>query len=183
MSDADPRPRPQYGEYASAEEQRARIVHPDVTDALHTGQAPEAAPSPSPSRPGASPATGWRLADRIVTIALLAYGVVNVAVTAPRLFDFASFANEYFSTLGVDATFTNTGAAGVWGPVAAISYVAGFVVTALLAWRRLRAGRTGFWVPLVGAVLTTIVVAVCVTVPLVGDPAFVDAVQKLSGGS
>ena len=37
MSDPDPRPRPQYGEYASPEEQRARIAKPDVTDALSTG--------------------------------------------------------------------------------------------------------------------------------------------------
>ncbi len=35
------RPRPQYGEYATPEEQRARIQHPDVTWALETGQAVE----------------------------------------------------------------------------------------------------------------------------------------------
>lgn len=183
MSEPDPRPRPQYGEYASPEEQRARIAHPEVTEALDTGQAPEAstaAPAPSPR---ATPVTGWRLADRIATIALLAYGLVNVAVTAPRLFDFAAFANDYFTMLGVDATYTNDGAGAVWGPVAAVTYVAGFVVTALIAWRRLRSGRIAFWVPLVGAIITTTLVGICVAVPLVGDPAFVDAVQKLSGGS
>ncbi|MFJ6651974.1 DUF6264 family protein [Microbacterium sp. NPDC091313] len=180
MSEPDARPRPQYGEYASAEEQRARIAQPEVTDALETGQAPEAA---APGRRAGSPVAGWRLADRIVAIALLAYGVVNVAVTAPRLFYFAGFANDYFSMMGVDATFTNDGAAAVWGPVAAISYVAGFVATAVVTWRRLRSGRIAFWVPIVGAVLTTIVVAVCITVPLSGDPAFLDAVRKISGGS
>ena len=38
----DGRPRPRFGEYASAEEQRARITQPDVTDALSAGVAPEA---------------------------------------------------------------------------------------------------------------------------------------------
>ena len=34
----DERPRPQYGEYATPEEQRARIQQPDATWALETGQ-------------------------------------------------------------------------------------------------------------------------------------------------
>jgi len=117
VSDADPRPRPQYGEYATPEEQRARIAQPDATDALQAGVHPEtgrsgsgprvsAAHAPqSPARPSAAaPATGWRLADRVVTIGLLVYGLFNVIFTAPRLFDFAGFANEYLALLGVDAS-------------------------------------------------------------------------------
>ena len=47
MSDAESRPRPQYGEYATPEEQRARIQHPEVTEALQSGVAPE----PEPEEP------------------------------------------------------------------------------------------------------------------------------------
>ena len=78
MSDApDERPRPQYGEYATPEEQRARIQQPDATWALETGQAVDgaqvhAAPAdaaPVDPVPAMTPARG---VDRVVTLALLA---------------------------------------------------------------------------------------------------------------
>jgi hypothetical protein len=188
MSDPDPRPRPQYGEYASPEEQRARIAKPDVTDALSTGQAPETLAPAAPRATAApsaraTPAGNARLADRIITIALLAYGIVNVAVTAPRIFVFTTFAQDYFSLLGVDAAFTNTSAGAIWGPIASVAYVVGFAFTALVAWRRVRTGRIAFWVPLVGVAVTTLVVGICVAVPLAGDPAFADALRGLSGAN
>lgn len=189
MSDAEPRPRPQYGEYATPEEQRARIAQPDATDALTAGVRPATEPAPvargvvSPGHaPRTAPATSWRLADRVVTLGLLAYGLFNVVFTAPRLFDFAGFANEYLALLGVDASFSNVDAARVWGPVAGAVYVAGWVGTALLAWWRLRRGGVAFWIPLVGAVVTILVVAACLTVPLSGDPAFAEFVERFSVG-
>src|SRR5690606_16253187 len=65
--------RPQYGEYATPEEQRrlAGLPPVDATPEVAVVQAEPAAPAqtaaPAPARP-------W---DRIITIALLAYGVVN----------------------------------------------------------------------------------------------------------
>ena len=55
----DARPRPQYGEYATPEEQRARIQRPETTGALETGQDPrrrlvDPAPPAGPD-PGTSP--------------------------------------------------------------------------------------------------------------------------------
>ena len=35
------------------------------------------------------------------------------------------------------------------------------------------AGKLAWWIPLVGAIVTFIVVSVCLTVPLLGDPAIV----------
>lgn len=190
MSDADHRSRPQYGEYATPEEQRARIAQPDATGALAAGVHPTADAAPlAPAVPAAhaprtapAPVTGWRLADRFVTLGLLAYGLFNVIFTAPRLFDFAGFANEYLALLGVDASFSNVDAARVWGPIAGVVYVAGWVGTALLAWWRLRRGGVAFWIPLVGAVVTILLVAACLTVPLSGDPAFVEFVERFSAG-
>lgn len=185
MSEAEPRPRPQYGEYASPEEQRARIARPDITDALQSGTHPAAAPAPAAaaaSAPGASARpTGWRMADRMITIGLLVYGLLNLLFTAPRLFDFTNSADEYLSLLGVQEPFTNVAAAQVWGPIAGGVYLAGYVVTALVAWRMLRRGRIAFWIPLVGAAVTLTLVAMCLTVPLANDPAFLDFVGSLSG--
>lgn len=192
MSDGDPRPRPQYGEYATPEEQRARIARPDTTDALAAGvhpapesgsAAPVASEAPgAPASRAAAPATGWRLADRIVSIGLLVYGLFNVLFTTPRFFDFAGFANEYLAFLGVDESFSNFDAALVWGPIAGIVYVVGWLASALLTWWQLRRGRVAFWIPLVGALLTILVVAACLTVPLSGDPAFAEFIDRFSAG-
>lgn len=180
------RPRPQYGEYATPEEQRARIQQPDVTWALETGQAAEggqAHPAPSGGAPVAAPVSGMtpgRGVDRAVTLALLALGALNVIITAVTYFDLVGLANQAFSLLGVPGEFTNVESAQLWGPIAAVALITGFVLTALLAWRSLRAGRISWWIPVVGAILTYIVVYVCLAIPLLGDPAFMEYSTTLS---
>ncbi|QEW03634.1 DUF6264 family protein [Microbacterium lushaniae] len=182
MSEPDPRPAPQYGEYATPEEQRARIARPDTTDALVAGVHPAPHAAPAPVSAPAGRLTNWRLADRIVTIGLLVYGLFNVLTTAPRLFGFATFADDYLELLGVKESFTNFDAARVWGPIAGTVLILGWAVTALLSWRRLRRRRIAFWIPLVGAVVTVLVVSALLTVPLSGDPAFTGFVERLSTG-
>ncbi|MEU1970100.1 DUF6264 family protein [Microbacterium sp. NPDC019599] len=183
-SQPDPRPRPAYGEYATPEEQRARIQQPDATWALETGQAPEdvaesASGWPVDTSP-APPVPASRGVDRAVTLALLAIGAFNVIATAISYFDLAGLADQAMRILGVPGEFTNVESAQLWGPIAAVVLVAGFVVTALLAWRRLRAGRLSWWVPVVGAVVTYIFVYVCISIPLLGDPAFTQFATTLS---
>jgi hypothetical protein len=164
----DERPRPQYGEYATPEEQRARIQQPDATWALDNGRrvdggqihpAPAAAPTGAPTAPPvpARAMTPARGADRVVTLALLALGALNVILTAVSYFDLAGLADQAFSMLG-----------------------AGFVLTALLAWRNLRAGRISWWIPVVGAIVTYMGVYVCIAIPLFGDPAFMEYATTLS---
>jgi energy-converting hydrogenase Eha subunit C len=191
----DGRPRPRYGEYATPEEQRARIQQPDATFALEAGEklepAPPAAPvaqAPGPRQaapgarvpgtgmPGAGPGTGTARhpVDRIVTVALLAYGAVNVVFSVMSFFNLADLATQALRILGSTAAFTNDEAARLWGPIAAVVLVIGYLVTLLLAVRRLRSGRLAWWVPLAGAAATYIVVYICLAVPLLGDPAFLD---------
>ncbi|MFT4230381.1 MAG: DUF6264 family protein [Microbacterium sp.] len=202
MSDVTPeagpdgRPRPRYGEYATPEEQRARIQQPDVATALDAATIPVASdararaaqassdPAPwlDPASPGlgaaqqfgAAPVRARRPADRIATIVLLVYGAVSVFLSVPSFFDLPAVANQTLEVLGASGEFTNLDSAALWGPVAAAALVGGFVVTAVLSLRRLRSGRLTWWVPLVGAVATYAVVYVCLAVPLVGDPAFVE---------
>lgn len=171
MSDAESRPRPQYGEYATPEEQRARIQRPEVTEALESGVAPQPEPVATP----APPAARGPLADRVATFVLLVYGLISAISTIVQLLDFPGYAERAAQIIGVDATYTALSAGFVWGAVAAVVYGVGYLVTALLTWRRLRRGRVAFWVPLVGFVATTLVAGVCITIALMADPAFLSA--------
>lgn len=194
-------PRPHYGEYATPEEQRARIAQPDVTDALSAGVAPAPIVAPPQSRPanaastaapGAHQGYGGDLpgvqrpprsavpADRFVTLLLLGLGALNVVISIGGFLDLAESLTRTMSAMGVPGEFTNVAAAETWGVVATVALVAGYLFTAFLAWRRMRAGRLSWWIPIVGAVVTYAIVVGCLTVPLSGDPAFQEYVGSVS---
>ncbi|MDN3494619.1 DUF6264 family protein [Planococcus sp. APC 4015] len=176
MSDPDPRPRPEYGEYATPEEQRSRIQQPDVTEALSAGVAPEPAPPAAAAsvahRPG-SPV------NRIVTIGLLAAGAVNVVFSVVSYLDILPTIERSMQIMGIPGDFTNVAAAQMWGIVAAVALVIGYALTAIRSLRLLRAGRVSWWVPIVGAVITYVIVSTCLAVPLVNDPAFTSYMTSL----
>lgn len=171
-----PRPRPQYGEYATPEEQRARIRQPQPAPTAPHPALPHTAPSHA--HPPTAPATTaaarpTRTADRIITFALLAYGLVTVISAVPQLWDFAGFAQTWMQVAGIDAAFTNTAQGELWGRIGAVVFVGGWLLTAALSFLSLRAGRLSWWIPLVGAIVTFIIATVCLTIPLLGDPAIV----------
>lgn len=175
----DARPRPQYGEYASPEEQRARIQQPDVSWALETGVLAETA---APAAPAASAAplpvdatrARSRLIDRIVTFALLVYGLINVVSVVPALWGYVAYAQTMFDMLGVEATLSDPEAAKPWGMAAALVQIFGWLITAALSWARMRRGRLSWWIPLVGGIVFTFISATLVLVPLMNDPAVRD---------
>lgn len=172
--------RPRYGEYASPEEQRRLAglapvdAEPPVPHTTATLEAP-AAPVPH-AAPAARPAAG----DRIVTIALLAYGLVNVVMTAIAYLDLPTVLSRSMEILGIDGDFSNFAQGRLWGGIAAVVLVVGYALTTLISLRRLRAAKRSWWVPLVGAAATMLVVSVCLVVPMIGDPAFTAYLQ--SGG-
>ncbi|MBF4563276.1 hypothetical protein ITJ43_14170 [Microbacterium sp. VKM Ac-2870] len=171
-----PRPRPQYGEYATPEEQRARIQSPSAGAPHPHPVLPHTAPShmPPPTVPATTAAARpTRTADRVITFALLVYGLVTVLSAVPQLWDFTGFAQTWMRVAGIDATFTNTAQGDLWGRVAALVFIGGWLLTAVLSWLSVRARRLSWWIPLVGAIVTFIVATVCLTVPLLGDPAIV----------
>ena len=182
MSQGNPseqRPRPEYGEYATPEEQQARIRQPDATWSLETGQTPEeppqqvAPPQHWPVDTSAEATRSGRNIDRVVTLALLIVGAFNVAFTAISYFNLPVLADQAMQIIGIPGSFTNVDAARLWGPIAAIVLIVGFLATAFFAWRRLSKGRLAWWIPLVGAVVTYVLVYACLAVPLLGDPAFI----------
>jgi hypothetical protein len=193
MMDDQERPRPQYGEYATPEEQRARIAalggetpHPDVVETAqvpagsaashHHDSAPQRLASPRPTTSAARPS---RLADRVITVALLAYGLVTVLGAIPQLVDFAGFAQTWMDMAGIDATLADPAGGRAWGVTAAVVYGAGWLLTAVLSWWSLSLRRLSWWIPLVGAIVTFVIVSLLLAAPLLSDPGVLDGLTTI----
>jgi hypothetical protein len=174
--------RPQYGEIATLEEQRRAAGLPPLDEVPAAGiGAPTGQPAHTDGAPTGSAAARPRPVDRFVTIALLAYGLVNVVMTGLSYLDFSTAMNQMMDVLGVDGEFTNFAQGRTWGTVAAIVLAAGWSITAFFSIRRLRTGKRSWWVPLAGAAVTLLVASVCASIPLMNDPAFIDFVAKTAG--
>jgi hypothetical protein len=177
-SEQDPageRPRPQYGEYATPEEQRARIRQPDMTRLLETGQDPDAlggaAPADASARPKAGPGQRrGRFVDRVATIALLIYGLVNVVTGIPAMLDYDSYVAAVLRVLGIDGEISDPAAGRPWAIAAALVLAIGWMLTAWLSWRSLARERLTWWIPLVAGIVFTFVSGVLLIVPIVSDP-------------
>ena len=187
MSEPGERPRPQYGEYATPEEQRARIKQPDLTRLLETGQDPDAlhgaVPADSPSlttKPATAPAAGamtrGRFTDRVVTIALLVYALVNVVTSIPSMIDYGGYVSTVLNLLGVDGELADPAAGRPWGVTAALVLAIGWLLTAYVSWRSLARGRITWWIPLVAGVVFTVITGVLLMVPIVSDPTLWNAI-------
>jgi energy-converting hydrogenase Eha subunit C len=163
--------RPQYGELATPEEQRRAAGLPPLSEVAPAAAEPIAA--------AAAPAsTRHHPVDRFATIALLAYGLVNVVMTGMSYLDLPTVLNEVMKILGIEGEFTDYAAGRLWGTVAAIVLVIGWTATAVLSVRRLRRGRITWWLPLVGAVVTSFLAGICVMIAMMGDPAFAEYIVK-----
>jgi energy-converting hydrogenase Eha subunit C len=173
------RPAPQYGQYATPEEQRARIRQPDASIALDAGVSPATLAQPAPTAvPAPAAVAPRRRVDRIITVALLAYGLIAVIMTAFSLADFPAVASSSMKMIGIPGEFTNFAQGRLFGAIAAVALVVGWLITAFFSVRRLRKGRLTWWVPLVGAVVTYAIVYALLVPAIIGDPAFMDYVRS-----
>jgi hypothetical protein len=166
--------RPQYGELATPEEQRIAAGLPPLDETP-----PPVSEAPEP--PAESARTAGHPVDRFATIALLAYGLVNVVMSGLSYLDFATVMNQAMAAMGIDGEFTNYAQGRIWGTVAAIVLVVGWSLTAWLSIRRLRRGGRSWWVPLAGAAVTLLLTSICVAVPMMSDPALMEYVAKVAG--
>lgn len=176
------RPRPQYGEYATPEEQAARIRQPLPAPAP-AEPAPAAAPASPSGWPDAAPAkrapsTPGRIVDRAVAIAMLAYGLLSLLSAIPAILDPAAL----LPALGLDPDDFAMTTTGVWGIVAAISLGLGWALTAWATWAAHKRGWIVFWIPIVGGFVFNTLAAILVSTPLLADPAVRDAILNQIGG-
>lgn len=172
-------PVPQFGEYASPEEQQRRMQ-------ANPRPVPPAPVAPAPESPARGPVLGSaprpRLGvDRIVTIGLLVYGLINTITSIPQMADYVSYSDMLLGMMGIDASLSDPAGARGWGIAAAIVMGLGWLATAALSYLRMRAGRLAFWVPLVGAVVFIGITGVLLAIPLLGDPAILHALAGAGG--
>lgn len=185
------RPRPQYGEYASTEEQRRRIQQPDATWALESGQQLDRNHAQQHSPAEAAPLADdtaetdltrrRRVADRVITIGLLVYGLFNVFTSIPLFTDYSAYAASLFEMMGLQATLSDPEGARAWGFAAAVVLGLGWLLTAVVSWMSMRRGRISWWIPLVGALVFSFASGILLTVPLFLDPGVWDVL--VSGAS
>ena len=174
--------RPQYGELATPEEQRRAAGLPPLEEVVVPPPAPPTAGVVPPNGTSDAPAKRPHPVDRLVTIALLAYGLVNIVITGLSYLDLANVMNQTMKILGIEGEFTNFAQGRTWGTIAAIVLAVGWCLTAALSIRRLRRGRITWWLPIVGAIVTMVVVSICLTVPMMGDPAFIAHLDQMTAG-
>lgn len=158
----DPRPAPQYGEYATPEEVAAlRGAAPDPPPPT----VPEVR-TPRTEAPRGSAARRW---DRPITVALIAFGVLNLVQYAGPLLDF-----EYFLEIATKGTFAESvdfgAGARIGGLVLFVLCLVLLLGSTAIAVLRLRRDRIAFWVPLVAGALSVLAWVVVLFVILLQTP-------------
>ena len=164
-----------------------------MTDRPTSGRAPGYGeygplPEPLPVPPAAaepqlepvSPVTGLRRAapswDRVVTIALLVLGVLNVLTGIPQMLRLGETLDATYAAQGF-GDYTSLGLASAIGVAVNVVNVLLLVTAAAVAVRRLRAGRIAFWIPLVAGVVSLVVTIVLIGAAMLGDPALAAYLQ------
>ncbi|HEY8912015.1 DUF6264 family protein [Lacisediminihabitans sp.] len=172
----DPRPRPQYGEYASQKDQAAAagLPAPSFAPPVVPPAAERAAERAAVERGAAPSATGAaapRRWDIFLSYALLAYGAVTVVAGFFQFTDLNAVIEQVYTMMSI-GTYTPTALAGTLGIVINVSNVVLFVITVAVTMRALRKGRLAFYLPIIGGAVAYLVSFVCLATLMLGDPAF-----------
>jgi uncharacterized membrane protein len=173
---SEQRERPQYGEYASVDEQVAAggyKVEPEPVAPV----APLAPPLATTRVVGAPPTQRpWDLA---LTVALLVFGAYSVVSSIPGLLDFAATVNQIYALSGY-GDYTETDLANGIGIGILVSQSVLFVATVAVTMMRLRARKVAFFVPLIGGVIAAVVIFVLMLIVIISDPAFTATLNSQS---
>ena len=173
---SEQRERPQYGEYASPDEQVAAGGYAVEPEPL-VAPAPLAPPVASTRVAGVPPATRpWDLA---LTVAFLAFGAYSVVSSIPGLLDFGTTINQIYALSGY-GDYTELALAVGIGLGILVSQSVLFVITVVITALRLRAHKIAFFVPVIGGVVAGVVIFVLMLVAIVSDPSFADTLNSQS---
>jgi hypothetical protein len=159
---SDERPRPQYGEYATPEQQASAMGKRPIPPLR---QFPEVTPPPpNPEHRVVLAAPIGHPVDRVVTMIMLAFGVYTMFTGGSSYLNFGSVLESSAKQYGFAYTSTASDAtAGYW--LFAIQLVL-FAVTAVLAILRVRRGHIAFYIPLAGFALFLVAGAIVVSTML-----------------
>ena len=149
----DDRPRPQYGEYATPEQQAAAM-----------GQA-YVPPSAEPQRPNVPEPREYvqqrpgSYAGRVITIFLLVIGGLNLVTTVPTDLDLSKALEAASTAYGSSLPSLPSSINGAGIPVL-IANIVLYLLTLLWAVWAMRRGRPAVYIPIVGFLVFAVVVCV-----------------------
>ena len=170
---------PRWGEYAplppAPPAQPSQPVAPAQASPVQTGSARPAGPA---GGVGAAPVRKRRTWDLVLTIALLAYGLVTVLTSLSGAGDLGRTVEQVYAIQGL-GDYTPTALARTLTTVANAAQVVLLVVAVLVAYRLLKAGRIAFWVPLVAGVIASVLIGIFGLTLMVSDPAFQDYINSV----
>ncbi len=198
------RPAPEYGEYAPEGWVNPVLVEQQRREAEeHARAAREQADQPVPRDAGAPDRDGGRAADRrggagarttgarvpssrfgaspfdfVMTVGLLVLGLFSV-LQSLAVSQVASSVRETF-----ERQYTAFADPGALSTAAVVGAIGSVVVFALVVWwsfRRLRARRWTFWVPLLGGAVATAISVTAFIVVVLQDPGFMQSLMQQSG--
>jgi Family of unknown function (DUF6264) len=188
---SEERPRPQYGEYATPEQQAHAMGKRPIPPLRHqpemppppdpakrvvdSTQVPDPTQVPDSTRGDLEPTSGIGSArrvvghpvDRIFTIVLLGLGLFQLLDSIQGYLDFRVALNQLATQFGL--TFAAPAAATQAGYWILASNVVLLVLTAVVAIRAVRRSRIAFYIPLIGYVVFEIVM---VTIVMTSVPSF-----------
>jgi hypothetical protein len=175
---ADTRPRPQYGELAP---EGWTWQPPASATPPAPGVTPVAGAVPPVLAPGAvlppyvqvapAPAGAPRW-DRIVTIVLLVLGFLGTINTVIAMTGLAEGIQSVYTQLDL-GTYTPSDSLTMFGAVGSVLAIAIYLATTSVSYRLLKLRKRSFYVPLIGAALSSIMVFVLLMVLLMNDPTLV----------
>ena len=159
-------PAPRWGEYAPLPPAPPEpAIHP-------VGPAQQTPIPPAPTRAaGGAPVRKRRTWDLVLTIALLAYGLMTVLASLGGASDLGSTLDQVYAIQGLGHYEPSALAASLTG-VANLAQVLLLALAAFVSYRLLKAGRIAFWVPLVAGAVASLLVGVLGLTLMLGDPTF-----------
>ena len=173
---SDERPRPQYGEYATPEEQRDAGGFVPPTD-LPPSVANPAATSPVPT--DAAPTRERRSWDILATTALLSIGTYVTISSASAFLRMADVLRASYEQFGYEP-YTNDALANGLGTFVVVFQSIALIAAAIGSSVSLHAGRVTWWIPLTAGMITAVITIIVLVVAMLGDPAFTGSVPGLT---
>lgn len=191
-ADGTRRPRPQFGELATPEEQRAAIAVPAAVTSpepvpVEADRPEKRAKAKAQERPekrasvpaGTATDAARPPVDRFISWGLLGLGLFSILQSTSMLIDLPTAIDRFFVSAELDP-YGPLGAGRVLGFVGLAAYVVLWVIALVLVQRRVALGRSSWWIPLVAGLVANVVVVVCVGSAMMIDPSIAAYIQEMA---
>lgn len=167
------RDQPEYGERATPEEQARAIAQSGgVQEWQRRAAFPPAAERATPQPQGVPARSATYSLNRFITILLLGIGFVAVIQSVFGYLDLAATIQTLYAQQGI-GEYAATELTSAVGIALVVTHALLWAITTWISLRVLARGRTAWWIPLVGATVTFIVMATLFALLLLSDPVFI----------